>query len=97
MALYRANFGDRLRRRRPPRATSVPVQLLLPAGDRFVPAWLFEGIDEVAPNLVRVELQAGHWVVRSHPAEVARLIADHARAHEATGIPAPADVEPPAT
>ena len=87
MALYRANFRDRLRRRRPVRPTTVPVQLVLPLRDRFVPAWLFEGIEEVAPNLQRVELDARHWVVRSHPAEVARLIADHARAH------APADHE----
>lgn len=83
MALYRANFGDRLRRSRAPRPTSVPVQLVLPTRDRFVPSWLFEGIEATAPDLVRVELDAGHWVVRSHPQEVARLVADHARAHSA--------------
>jgi pimeloyl-ACP methyl ester carboxylesterase len=85
MALYRANFRGSLRHRRPARPTTVPVQLVLPLRDRFVPAWLFEGIEEVAPNLERVELDAGHWVVRSHPAEVAHLIADHARAHPAAG------------
>ncbi len=63
------------------RPTTVPVQLVLPLRDRFVPAWSFEGIEEVAPNLDRVEVDARHWVVRSHPADVARLIADHARAH----------------
>jgi pimeloyl-ACP methyl ester carboxylesterase len=78
MALYRANFRDRLRRRRPVRSTTVPVQIVLPTRDRFVPAWLFEGIEEIAPNLRRVELDARHRVVRSDPAEIARLIADHA-------------------
>ena len=79
MALYRANFRDRFRRRRSVRPTSVPVQLLLPTRDRFVPGWLFEGIEELAPNLVRVEVDARHWVVRSHPAEIAARIAEHAR------------------
>jgi pimeloyl-ACP methyl ester carboxylesterase len=41
MALYRANFGDRLRRRRPVQRTDVPVLLVQPTADRFVPAWLF--------------------------------------------------------
>jgi pimeloyl-ACP methyl ester carboxylesterase len=81
MALYRANFRDRLRRRRPVRPTTVPVQLVLPLRDRFVPAWLFEGIEEVAPDLERVELDARHWVVRSHPADVGRRIPGHAREH----------------
>lgn len=83
MALYRANFGGRLRRRRPVRPTPVPVQLVLPTRDRFVPAWLFDGIEEVAPDLRRVELDARHWVVRADPATVAGLIADHVAAHPA--------------
>jgi pimeloyl-ACP methyl ester carboxylesterase len=81
MALYRANFGDRLLRRRSPRPTPVPVLIVQPARDRFVPAWLFEGIEEVAPNLRRVEIDAHHWVPRSHPAELAELIAEHVARH----------------
>jgi hypothetical protein len=58
------------------------VQIVIPVRDRFVPAWLFDGIEEVAPDLRRVELDARHWVLRSDPAEVARLIAEHAALEE---------------
>lgn len=77
MALYRANFRDRLRHSRPARPTDVPVQLVIPADDRFVPAWLFDGIEAVAPNVRRREVEARHWVVRSQPADVAAWIAEH--------------------
>jgi pimeloyl-ACP methyl ester carboxylesterase len=77
MALYRANFRDRLRRGRPVVASDVPVQLVIPTRDRFVPAWLFEGIETVAPNVRRREVDARHWVVRSHPTEVAGWVAEH--------------------
>lgn len=85
MALYRANFRSKLRHKRSVRPSPVPVRLVIPVHDRFVPAWLFEGIEEVAPNVERVELDAKHWVVRSDPAEVARLIAEHAQAHAVAG------------
>jgi pimeloyl-ACP methyl ester carboxylesterase len=84
MALYRANFRDRLRRSRPARPTDVPVQLVIPTRDRFVPAWLFDGIESVAPNVRRREVDARHWVVRSQPVEVAAWIADHIAATTAT-------------
>jgi pimeloyl-ACP methyl ester carboxylesterase len=84
MALYRANFRDRLRRRRPPRPTPVPVLLVQPTRDRFVPAWLFEGIEAVAPDVRRVDVDAHHWVPRSHPAELAELIAEHVGRHPAS-------------
>lgn len=85
MALYRANFRDRLRRSRPVRSTEVPVQIVIPTRDRFVPAWLFDGIEAVAPNVQRREVDARHWVVRSQPAEVAGWIADHIAAARASG------------
>jgi pimeloyl-ACP methyl ester carboxylesterase len=81
MALYRANFGDRLRRSRPLRPSDVPVLLIQPTRDRFVPPWLFEGIEEVAPDVRRVDIDAHHWVVRSDPAGIAGLIAEHVDAH----------------
>ena len=82
MLLYRANF--RAKARRPePRSTTLPVQLVVPVRDRFVPAWLFEGIEAVAPDLRRRPVAARHWVVRSQPVDVAAWIADLADEVEA--------------
>ena len=74
MGLYRANVSSRLRRpnRRP---ATVPVQLIVPTSDRFVPPSLLDGLDARAPRLWRRPLAAGHWVIRSHPDDVAALIA----------------------
>jgi pimeloyl-ACP methyl ester carboxylesterase len=77
MGLYRANFRPKLRQPAVRRA-HTPVQLVIPVHDRFVPAWLFEGIEEVAPDLCRREVQARHWIVRSQPVDVAAWIADFA-------------------
>lgn len=77
--LYRANVRDRLREPRELR-TRVPVQLIVPTGDRFVTKALLEGLDEIAERLRRREVDAGHWVVRSRPADLARWIDAHARA-----------------
>jgi pimeloyl-ACP methyl ester carboxylesterase len=80
MALYRANVGAEARHPGPVRATPAPVLLLVPTGDRFVPEWIFEGIEAHAPGLRRRRIDAGHWVTRSRPAEVADVVAEHVRA-----------------
>lgn len=66
LGLYRANLLPRLLRPRP-RATSVPVQLLVMRRDRFVPERVYERIAEWAPKLRRTEIDAGHWAPLSHP------------------------------
>ncbi len=86
MGLYRANFRDRLRHPGAPAPLDLPVLLLVPTRDRFVPEWLFEGIEALAPDLRRRLVPATHWVVRSQPVDVAAWIADHV-----------AEVERPAT
>lgn len=73
LGLYRANLLPRLLRPRPQR-TEVPVQLLVMRRDRFVPAHMFEGVKQWAPNLRRTELDAGHWASLSHPEAFARAI-----------------------
>lgn len=85
MQLYRANFRPKLRRPEA-RHAHVPVQLVIPVQDRFVPGWLFEGIEAVAPDLRRREVHARHWLVRSQPVDVAAWIADFAE--EVDGRPA---------
>jgi pimeloyl-ACP methyl ester carboxylesterase len=74
MGLYRANFRPKLRHPQI-RHAQLPVQLVVPVHDRFVPGWLFEGIEAVAPDLQRRDVQARHWVVRSQPVDVASWIA----------------------
>ncbi|MCB0975899.1 MAG: alpha/beta fold hydrolase [Acidimicrobiales bacterium] len=75
MRLYRANI---FRHRRNPNArTEVPVQLVIPTRDPYVGPRLLDGIEAIAPDLVRVEIDAKHWIPRSHPDEVARLIRAH--------------------
>jgi pimeloyl-ACP methyl ester carboxylesterase len=72
--LYRAN----LRRRPPLRSglrTSVPVLLVVPLRDSFVTPALAGIAEAFATDLSRVDIDAGHWVARSHPDELARCIA----------------------
>jgi pimeloyl-ACP methyl ester carboxylesterase len=72
--LYRANIRPGLQR--PARFTvEVPVQLVVARRDPFVPPRLLEGIEAFAPDLRRVEIGAGHWVVRTHADRVAAVIA----------------------
>jgi pimeloyl-ACP methyl ester carboxylesterase len=75
LGLYRANLGPRARRNGPPpvtaEPTSVPVRLLVALDDPFVTPALLDGVEELAPGLVRTELTGGHWLPRSRPATVA--------------------------
>lgn len=76
MRLYRANMFQRIRR--PERThTDVPVQLVVALRDPFVPPRLLDGIEDIAPDLVRVEVDAKHWLPRSKPEVVARLVREH--------------------
>ena len=80
LGLYRANI---LRRMRHPGVlrTDVPVQVVHPNGDRFLSDVMLEGLDDECGDVSIVKVDAGHWFPRSHPAEVARLIAGHVRLH----------------
>jgi NAD(P)-dependent dehydrogenase (short-subunit alcohol dehydrogenase family)/pimeloyl-ACP methyl ester carboxylesterase len=79
--LYRANM---LRRARHPRVrtTDVPVQLIVPQHDPFVSPRLLDGIEQLAPTLVRRDVAGGHWIIRSHPDRVARWVSTHVDAVE---------------
>ena len=71
--LYRANVADRMRH---PRAghTDVPVQLIVPTRDRYVSPWLLEGLEEWASVMWRRPADGGHWLIRTHPDDVARWV-----------------------
>jgi hypothetical protein len=94
MSLYRANFRAHLRRPGPARPTPAPVLLVVPTKDRFVPEWLFEGIEDQAERVVRRTVPARHWVVRSRPVDLAGWIAEHAEAVEAGTQGATGAVDP---
>jgi len=73
--LYRANVRTRLLR---PVAghTDVPVQLVVPLRDRYVTPALLEGLEEWTSLLWRRPADAGHWVIRTHPDNVARWVGE---------------------
>ena len=67
--LYRANVRTRLARPTLGHA-SCPVQLIIPVDDRYVMPALLNGLEEWADVMWRREVEAGHWVIRTHPDEV---------------------------
>jgi pimeloyl-ACP methyl ester carboxylesterase len=71
--LYRANLRGRERIAGGP-TTEVPVQLLVPLHDRYVTPAVYRDLGEFVPHLTRVDIEAGHWVVRTHPDEVAAYV-----------------------
>ncbi|MGH9246539.1 MAG: SDR family oxidoreductase [Acidimicrobiales bacterium] len=80
VAMYRVNFPPRLLRPGE-RSTDVPVQVIIPTGDRFVSPSLFDDLDRWVPRLWRRPVGGGHWVVQTKPDAVARWIGeliDHA-------------------
>jgi pimeloyl-ACP methyl ester carboxylesterase len=79
--LYRANIVQTVTRPRE-RRTDVPVQLVTLTGDRYVTPVLLEDLEQWAPNLTRVSLDARHWAPRTHPDEVAALVAEHVARNE---------------
>ena len=93
--LYRANMRHRLRSPRTA-VSDVPVQVVVPTRDPFISPALLDGIEALAPDLVRRDVPAGHWVVRSRPAAVARWVAEHVAAVEAGTRPSPHADDAPA-
>lgn len=72
--LYRANVVDRMRHPRPAH-TSVPVQVIVPVHDSFLTPQLYDRLPRFVDDLTMQEVDAGHWVARTHP----DLIADRVR------------------
>jgi pimeloyl-ACP methyl ester carboxylesterase len=80
LELYRANVGRRMRR---PRAfsTDVPVLVVHPRRDRFLTSVLLEDLGERCSDLRVETVDAGHWVIVTHPALVADLVVQHVDGH----------------
>ncbi|RJF94375.1 alpha/beta fold hydrolase [Oleomonas cavernae] len=75
LGLYRTNLLPTLRRPSS-RSTDLPVQLLVMTRDPFVPAFLFDGMEQWAPNLRRTAIDSGHWGILARPADFAGHVAD---------------------
>ncbi len=71
--LYRANMFQRFRH---PTAghTKTPVQLIVPLKDRYVTPALLVGLEAWTTLLWRRQVDAGHWVIRTHPGELASWV-----------------------
>ncbi|MGH2892298.1 MAG: alpha/beta fold hydrolase [Solirubrobacteraceae bacterium] len=76
--LYRANIPHRLIKRNPLAPAHAPVQLIIPARDRFISPSYYDAAAEVAPGLRRREVPGSHWAPRSEPDLVADWIAEFA-------------------
>jgi len=79
--LYRANIVRRLHRPADDRTTDVPVQLIVPSGDRYVTPALLDDTARWASRLWRRDVPGRHWLPRTAPDRVAGWIAelvDHA-------------------
>jgi pimeloyl-ACP methyl ester carboxylesterase len=78
--LYRANFTHRDPMPGGP-YTDLPVQLIVPLRDRYVAPAMTRNVARFASDLTRVEIDAGHWAMRTRPDEISALLADFVRAH----------------
>jgi len=75
VAMYRTNLFPRARASRDGR-TDVPVQVIVPTRDAYVTPALLDDLDEFAPKLWRRRIGAQHWVPRTHPDVVARMVGE---------------------
>jgi pimeloyl-ACP methyl ester carboxylesterase len=80
--LYRANVIPRLRDPLPWR-TSLPVLLIVATRDFWVSPRSVAGLEARCRDLTRVEVDDGHWWLRSRPEECARIVTEFVREHSA--------------
>lgn len=78
MKVYRANFFPGLRHARTDHHVDVPVQLIVNTRDPYVRPYAYADIPNRMPRLWRRDLIAGHWAPMSHPAQLARAVAEFA-------------------
>ncbi|KHL10376.1 pimeloyl-ACP methyl ester carboxylesterase [Mumia flava] len=71
--LYRANAFRQLGGLAP-EPTDVPVTLVVPTRDDFLSPELYEDLPRRVPELDRVDVDAGHWMVWTHPERTAEVI-----------------------
>jgi pimeloyl-ACP methyl ester carboxylesterase len=73
LELYRANVRQRFRHPTT-RYTETPVQIIVPTADRYVTPPLLDGLENWSSMVWRRESDAGHWIIRTHPDDVATWV-----------------------
>jgi NAD(P)-dependent dehydrogenase (short-subunit alcohol dehydrogenase family)/pimeloyl-ACP methyl ester carboxylesterase len=89
--LYRRNMPRRALRPRKDAVAHVPVQLVVPTGDRFISPGYYDLAERYAPRLRRRIVGSGHWAPRAQPERIARWIeqfVDEVEAGEGATAPA---------
>ncbi|GAA4056883.1 SDR family oxidoreductase [Nonomuraea soli] len=81
LQLYRQNMFGRLSRPLDP-GVHVPVQLIEATGDIYVSPRLLASLEQWAPEFWHRKVAAGHWVQRSHPDVIARMVGEFVLAIE---------------
>jgi pimeloyl-ACP methyl ester carboxylesterase len=93
LSLYRANIRHRVPVPDGP-STDLPVQLIVPIRDPYLSPAMYRGLAEFVPHLTRIDIDARHWVVRTHSDDIASLIAEFTRIHS-VGPDPPSPTTPP--
>lgn len=78
--LYRANVFRRLAHQHS-RCTDVPVLVVAPLRDPFLTSVITEDLDHVCSDVTVVRPDTGHWIPRTDPDLLARLVREHVAAH----------------
>jgi NAD(P)-dependent dehydrogenase (short-subunit alcohol dehydrogenase family)/pimeloyl-ACP methyl ester carboxylesterase len=84
--LYRRNMPRRAIRPRVGATAHVPVQLIVPTGDRFIPPDYYELAEEHAPRLRWRIVGSGHWAPRAQPERIAGWIESFVEQVESGGL-----------
>lgn len=71
--LYRANILQHVLHPRP-RATKLPVQVLIPEREPFMIPEIWDGLEQWVADLQIRSLPGGHWCLLSHPQAVADAV-----------------------
>ena len=83
--LYRRNVPRRMLQPRRDALAHVPVQLVVPTRDRYIPLGYYELADRHAPTLRRRVIDRSHWLPRTDPDLVAEWVATFVQEVEAEG------------
>ena len=78
--LYRQNVRPRMAQPRV-RTTDIPVQVIVPTGDRFVTPALLDDVGLHAPDLLRRDVDGGHWNNVTDPDRFAAWVTEFIDAH----------------
>jgi hypothetical protein len=54
--------------------TETPVQIIVPLKDRYITPALLDGLQTWSSLVWRREVDAGHWIIRTHPGDVAERV-----------------------